>query len=332
MKRLWILPLLVGLLLCKLPCGNAQQDPSSAVESPSANKLKHPTRKDDIEAIGTRKISGSRVGDWYSLEQESEMGRKYARAVDENAEFIRDPVVTEYINRVGQNLVRNSDAQVPFIIKVIASDELNAFALPGGHLYVNSGLILSVQNEAELAGVMAHEIAHVTARHVTRQMTRKHIFDLASLPVMFLSGGAGMILQEALNVGTPLGITKFSRSFEAEADYLGVQYMYKAGYDPQAFVSFFERVQKLQRRKPGVVARAFSTHPQTADRIKKTQNEVARILPPRPAYVVSTSEFDEVQSRLYTMENGPRAIRQSGGPPTLRRNPSGPDPDSKTSD
>jgi beta-barrel assembly-enhancing protease len=332
MRGLWILPLTAGFLLWELPFAIAQHDRSSALQSPTIAKAKRPSGRDDIELIGTRRIAGSKLGDWYSPEREAEMGRKYARAVEENAEVIHDPLLTDYVNRLGQNLVRNSDAQVPFTIKVIASDELNAFALPGGFLYVNSGLILSVQNEAELAGVMAHEIAHVAARHATRQMTRKHIFDLASIPVVFLSGGVGIVVQEALNVGTPLGVTKFSRSFETEADYLAVQYMYKAGYDPQALVAFFERVQKLQRHNPGgVIARAFSTHPQTASRIKKTQNEIAKILPPRSVYVVSTSDFDEMQSRLYAMEYGPRAIQNSGGPPGLHRNSSGPDSDSRIS-
>jgi predicted Zn-dependent protease len=279
--------------------------------------------KDDIDAIGVRNITGKRIGNWYSVEKEAKMGKQYADAVEENSELIRDAIVTEYINRVGQNLVRNSDARVPFIIKVIASADINAFALPGGHLYVNSGLILFAGDEAELAAVMAHEIAHVAARHATRQMTRSHMFSMASVPLVFVTGGAGLVLQEALDVATPLGTTKFSRSFEGEADYLGLEYAYKAGYDPQAFISFFERIQKLQKGRPNIVARAFSTHPETSDRVKRLQREIARILPQRAAYVVSTSEFDEVRSHLYELENGQKHNQESRQP-TLKRQISSP--------
>ena len=286
--------------------------------------LSRPRAKDDIDAIGVRNIAGRRIGDWYSLEKEANMGKQYADAIEKNSELLRDPVVTEYVNRVGQNLVRNSDARIPFTIKVIADADINAFALPGGHLYVNSGLILFAENESELAAVMAHEIAHVAARHATRQMTRSHMFSMASVPLVFVTGGAGLVLQEALDIATPLGTTKFSRGFETEADYLGLEYAYKAGYDPQAFVSFFERIQKLQKHRPNIVARAFSNHPETSDRVKRLQREISRILPPRAEYVISTSEFDEVRSRLYELENGPKHNQESGRPALKRHIPSPP--------
>jgi predicted Zn-dependent protease len=320
--RKWILIFIIASMVCNLPLAIAQQVYSADVNSATAQKTKHTNAKDDIEAIGSRKISGGSAGDWYSLARERKIGEKYSQAVEQSANLVHDKEVTEYVNRLGQNLVRNSDAKVPFTIKVIASDQINAFALPGGFLYVNSGLILAVQNEAELAGVMAHEIAHVAARHATRQMTRSQMFNLASIPLVFLSGGVGVVLQEALDVGTPLGVTKFSRGFEAEADYLGVEYLYKAGYDPQAFLSFLERTRRLERHKPGIVAKAFSTHPQTVDRIRKIQSEIARILPAREAYVVSSSDFDDMQRRLNALENGPRSTEHDSGPPTLRRGPS----------
>ena len=314
--RRQMIRLTVALSIASIPVAwTQQQDTAAAV----TQKPRHLKSKDDINAIGSRKISGSRFGDTYSLEHEAKMGEEYSQEIEHGAELIRDPIITEYVSRIGQNLVRNSDAKVPFTIKVIASDEINAFALPGGFLYVNSGMILAVEDEAELAAVMAHEIAHVAARHATRQMTRSDIFNVASFPLVFVSGGAGLILQEALNVATPLGVTKFSRSFESEADYLGVQYMYKAGYDPEALITFFERVQATQGKRPGFMAKAFSTHPQTLDRIRKVQKEIARILPPRDSYVVSTSEFDEVKSRLYTMQNGRRRVQGVG--PNLKRGP-----------
>jgi len=216
--------------------------------------------------------------------------------------------------------VRNSDAQVPFTIKVIDSDEVNAFALPGGFFYVNSGLILAADEEAELAGVMAHEIAHVCARHAMRQMTRANIAQLATIPLIFVGGGIGYAAYEAAGLGLPMTFMKFQRNFEAEADYLGLQYMYKTGYDPQAFISFFEKIQAKEKKKPGTLAKAFATHPQTPDRIEKSQQEIATILPAKAQYIVSTSEFDDVKSRLAMIENRHKVLdEKEANKPTLRR-------------
>ena len=276
----------------------------------------------DIDDIGNRKIGGGKgLGNWYSLEKEIAMGKEYAAQVEASAKLVQDPVVTEYVNRIGQNLVRNSDARVPFTIKVIDSDEINAFALPGGFFYVNSGLILAADEEAELAGVMAHEIAHVAARHATRQMTRSQLANLASIPLIFVGGGLGYAIRSAAGIGLPLTFLSFSRGFEAQADYLGLEYMYKSGYDPQAFMSFFEKVQAKEKKKPGSLAKAFSTHPQTPDRISRSQEEISKVLPARDQYVINTSEFDDVKARLATIENrrklsGPE---DKEGRPTLRR-------------
>jgi beta-barrel assembly-enhancing protease len=233
---------------------------------------------------------------------------------------VQDPVVTEYVNRIGQNLVRNSDAQVPFTIKVIDSDEVNAFALPGGFFYVNSGLILAADEEAELAGVMAHEISHVAARHGMRQMTRANIAQISTIPLIFVGGGIGYAVYEAAGLGLPLTFMKFQRNFEAEADYLGLQYMYKTGYDPQAFISFFEKIQAKEKKKPGTIAKAFASHPQTPDRIAASQKEIETILPAKPQYIVSTSEFDDVKARLSMIENRHKVIdEKEQNKPTLRR-------------
>ena len=183
---------------------------------------------------------------------------------------------------------------MPFTIKVIDSDEVNAMALPGGFFYVNTGLILAADEEAELAGVMAHETAHVCAHHAMREQTRANYAQIASMAAMIaIPGWAGYGIYEASGLAIPLTFMQFSREFEAQADYLGVQYMYRAEYDPQAFVTFFEKIQNLEKRKPGMVAKAFSSHPQTPDRIEHSQEEIAKILPPRDEYVVTTSEFDE---------------------------------------
>jgi predicted Zn-dependent protease len=243
-----------------------------------------------------------------------------AQEVERSSKLIDDPVVTEYVNRVGQNLVRNSDAQVPFTIKVIDSDVVNAMALPGGFFYVNSGLILAADEEAELAGVMAHEIAHVCARHATRQMTRGNIANISTIPLIFVGGGIGYAIRSAAGIGLPLTFVSFQRGFEAEADYLGLQYMYKTGYDPQAFVAFFEKIQALEKKKPGTLDKAFATHPQTPDRIEASQKEIATILPARPEYTVTTSEFDEVKARLAAIENRRKIVDQKdGSKPSLRR-------------
>jgi predicted Zn-dependent protease len=294
--------------------------PPPVVQPADPSKVKHDGGKDDVDAIGNRKMGGRGMGNWYSIEGEIRMGKQYAQQVEASVKLIQDPVINEYVNRIGQNLVRNSDAQVPFTIKVIDSDEINAMALPGGFFYVNTGLILAADEEAELAGVMAHEIAHVAARHITRQMTRGNWANIGTIPLIFVGGGIGYAVRSAAGIGLPLTFVAFTRGFEAEADYLGLQYMYKTGYDPQAFVSFFEKVQALEKKKPGALAKAFATHPQTPDRIEKSQEEIQTILPARPQYLVTTSEFDEVKARLAVLENRRKITDQKeAGKPSLRR-------------
>jgi beta-barrel assembly-enhancing protease len=296
-------------------------EPSQAQADDQSKKKKGSGGKDDVDAIGNRKMGGKGLGDWYSIDKEVRMGKQFAQQVEASVKLIQDPQINEYVNRIGQNLVRNSDAQVPFTIKVIDSDEVNAFALPGGFFYVNSGLILAADEEAEMAGVMAHEIAHVAARHATRQMTRGNWANLATLPLIFVPMGAGAYygLQAATGLLVPATFMKFSRTFEAEADYLGLQYMYKTGYDPQAFISFFEKIQAQEKKKPGTLAKAFSSHPQTPDRIEQSQKEIATILPARDQYVVSTSEFDQVKARLAALENRRKLNEDNVNKPSLRR-------------
>ncbi len=282
-------------------------------------KIKHDGSKNDVDAIGNRKLGGM---DWYSTESEIKMGKQYAQQIEQSMKLIQDPVVNEYVNRVGQNLVRNSDAKVPFTIKVVDADEINAMALPGGFFYVNSGLILAADDEAELAGVMAHEIAHVCARHATRGATRSQLANIMTIPLIFVGGGIGYAAREAAGIGLPLTFLSFSRGFEAEADYLGVQYMYKAGYDPNEFVNFFEKIQAQEKKKPGSLAKAFATHPQTPDRIQKTQEEIATILPGKDQYIETTSEFNDVKSRLASIENRRKIDDTNPNKPSLRRSAS----------
>jgi predicted Zn-dependent protease len=276
-------------------------------------------KKKDPDEIGDRDVG--RGVNFYSLEKEIALGKQMATEVERSAKVVDDPVISEYVNRIGQNLVRNSDAKVPFTIKVLDSDEVNAFALPGGFFFVNTGLILKADNEAELAGVMAHEIAHVAARHGTRQATRGELVNLATIPLWFMGGWTGYAIQQAAGLAIPMGFLKFSRGFESEADMLGLEYMYKTGYDPTAFVDFFEKIQSLEKTKPGLVAKVFSTHPPTDDRIRAAQKNIQEILKARPEYVVTTSEFEEVKARLAMLENRRRVddSQKKDDRPTLRR-------------
>src|SRR5208337_4735311 len=300
---------------------NAPKQAPATLPTQDDSQIKHDGGKTDVDAVGNRNVGcGRGVGNWYSIEKQVAMGRSYAQQIESQIKLVSDPVVTEYVNRVGQNLVRNSDAQVPFTIKVIDSDVVNAMALPGGFFYVNSGLILASDEEAEMAGVMAHEIAHVAACHYGREMTRLQLLQLASIPAIFMGGAIGYGVYEGMGLGIPLTFFKFSREFEAQADYLGIQYMYRAGYDPSAFVSFFEKIQAMEKKKPGTLSKAFATHPQTPDRIEKSQEEIRKILPAKQQYVVTTSEFDEVKARLAAIENKHKVIDQKdSGKPSLRR-------------
>ena len=311
---------------------NANKPPAAKTDTAKTDVLPSPGEaldphikkgsEDDVDAIGTRNIGGRGLGNWYTVNGEIGMGKQYSMEIEKSAHLVTDPVVVEYVNRIGQNIVKNSDCKVPFTIKVIDSDEINAMALPGGFFYVNSGLIMAADEEAELAGVMAHETAHVCAHHAARELTRMNYAQIGMIPVMVMLGGTwtGYGIYEASQLAIPLGLLEFSREYEAEADWLGVQYMYKAGYDPQAFIEFFEKIDALEKHKPGTLAKVFADHPQTPDRIMHSEEEIATILPARPDYVVTTSEFDDVKSRLARIENKRKLNdKGKGNTPTLRR-------------
>jgi len=300
---------------------NAPPQKPAALPTQDDSQIKHDGGKTDVDAVGNRNVGcGRGVGNWYTVEGQVARGRVYAQQIESQVKLINDPVITEYVNRVGQNIVRNSDAQVPFTIKVIDSDVVNAMALPGGFFYVNSGLILAADEEAEMAGVMAHEIAHVAACHYGREMTRANLLQMMSLPAIFMGGALGYGIYEGMGLGIPLAFLHFSRGFEAEADYVGIEYMYRSGYDPSAFVSFFEKIQAMEKKKPGTLSKAFDTHPQTPDRIEKSQEEIRKILPAKTEYIVTTSEFDEVKARLAAIENKHKVLDQKdANKPSLRR-------------
>jgi predicted Zn-dependent protease len=317
--------------------GQEKTEAAAKTDSTKAENNKKKPAKKDPEEIGNRDVDGKL--NWYSIEKEIALGKQLAQDIERQAKVIDDPVIAEYVNRVGQNLVRNSDAKVPFTIKLIDSDDVNAFALPGGFFYVNTGLMLKAENEAELAGVMAHEIAHVAARHGTRQATRGQLANYATIPLIFLGGWAGFGIRQAASILIPVGFLTFSRGFEKEADDLGLQYMYKAGYDPTAFIDFFEKLQSLEKKKPGTMAKVFSSHPPTDDRITNAQANIQRYLEAKPEYVLSTSEFEQVKARLASLkarvkpaEEDPNRPRLSRRPGSGKIDPEGKEGDKKTSD
>jgi predicted Zn-dependent protease len=279
-------------------------------------------QKDDVDAIGNRKVSHMSI---ISQEKEIAIGKQYAAEIERSAKLLKDPVVNEYVNRVAQNLARNSDLTIPLTVKVIDSPEINAFALPGGFLYVNSGVVLAADEEDQIAGVMAHEIAHVACRHWASQMTKATLMQFAMIPLMLtpMSYPVYLGVAQAMNFGIPAMFLKFSRSAESEADYLGIQYMYKAGYDPNSYVAFFGKVVEQERRSPGSMASVFADHPPTGDRIIKAEEEIKSILPKREQYLVSTSEFDDMKARLQQVIVNRKKQKTESGPTLKRRE--GPD-------
>jgi len=286
------------------------------------------SKEKDPDQIGNRDVGKGTVlnPNFYSVEKEISIGKQMAQEVERQAKIVDDPIIAEYVNRVGQNLVRNSDAKVPFTIKVIDAEEINAFALPGGFFFVNTGVLTAADNEAEMAGVMAHEIAHVAARHGMKQQTKGDLVNYVSIPMMVLLGGwTGFALWQGRQLLVPMGYLTFSRSYESEADMLGLQYMYKTGYDPNSFVDFFEKVQSQEKKKPGSVSKLFSSHPPTQERIKAAQKNIQEQLKERPEYVVNTSEFNDVKERVLMLHGRKNVPGASSDPnkPTLRRNPNG---------
>jgi len=322
------------LIVVPFPLLAQNQTDTSASSAKSDSKDKNSKDKDkdkgknkkkngDVDNIGNRNINKGSIN-FISLDKEIAMGRQLAAEIERQVKLIDDPAINEYVNRVGQNLVRNSDAKVPFTIKVVESDEINAFALPGGFFYVNSGLILAADDESELAGVMAHEIAHVAARHGTEQASKAELINFASIPLIFMGGVGGFALRQAAGFLIPMQFLQFSRKDESEADYLGLQYLYKSGYDPGAAVSFFEKLQAKESAKPGSVSKMFSTHPPTGDRIEASKKNIEIVLPDKEQYVVTTSEFNQIKQQLAQLENR-RPSPEEANKPSLRRRTQRPD-------
>lgn len=280
----------------------------------------------DVEDIGHRNINGRIIGifpNFVSLEKEVQLGAQYAQYFEQTARMIEDPVITQYVDKVAQDIVKHSDAKVPFVVKVVDSDEVNAFALPGGYFYVNKGLLLEAENEAELAGVMAHEIAHVAARHATERMTKQQLLQFAAIPALFVGGYWTQYgIYNGLGLGMNLAVLGITRKSEEEADQLGTQYLWNSGYDPNGFITFFEKLEAKEKGKPGRFTSFWRTHPPVESRIEKVQTEIS-YLPPKDEYVLNTSEFERVKARLIAIDNQESvpAGRGPGGAkrPTLKR-------------
>ncbi len=283
---------------------------------------------EDPSLIGKRNINGGgdKLWGWLggSREKEIQLGRQLSLEVEQQAKLVDDELVTEYVNRVGQNIVLHSDAKVPFTIKVIDSDEVNAFALPGGFFFVNRGLILAADNESELAGVMAHEIAHVAARHAMENQGKAQAMNYGMLAGIIFGGGIlSTVLQNGGGILGMLGMMKFTRGAEEEADRLGVQYLYASGYDPTGMATMFEKLATQNKKKPNTLAKLFSSHPQSLDRRDASLALVARF-PDKDEYIISTSEFQRVKAHLLKLTNAKAGVTSDvddieSSKPTLKR-------------
>ncbi len=297
-----------GKAVSKKDSGKNGKKKKDAKPAPTPGPASPLSTKDDPAQIGKRNINGG-TGDKFfgwlggSRDKEMQIGRQLALEVEQQVKMVEDPVITEYVNRVGQNVVLHSDAKIPFTIKVIDSDEVNAFALPGGFFFVNKGLILAADNEAELAGVMAHEIAHVAARHAMENQGKGAALQYGMLAGIIFGGPvASAVLQNGGGILGALSMLKFSRGAEEEADKLGVQYLYASGYDPQGMSTMFEKLASQNRKKPGTLSKLFASHPQSVDRKDASVALVARF-PEKEEYVISTSEFQRVKGHLLKITN-----------------------------
>jgi len=212
------------------------------------------------------------------LSQELDLGRKLSKEIEKEAKPMPLRVLNDYIDSLGQSLAKNSDLnKIPYHFKVINGKQINAFAIPGGYIYVYRGLIETVESEAELAGVLAHEIAHVAARHGTEQFTRQLGFSI--LASVILGSNPSQLEVIAARLFGTAGLLAYSRSNESEADRLGVHYLYRTGYNPEGMGEFFDKLQAIHKDKPNLLERFFSTHPPLSNRLASVKAEMAKIPP-----------------------------------------------------
>src|ERR1700686_4136616 len=326
-------------LLCVATDGHSEQPAAESQNTDTAAaKDENKIEKYDVNRIGQRNIGHG--FNLYSLRHERELGEHLASQFDPPTKIINDAVVNEYVNQLAQKVVRYSDADVPFIVKVIDSGDVpHAYGLPGGFLYVNSALILASDAEAELAGVMAHEIAHIAARHATRALTRERLSSFVN-SFAYMAGPAGLAWED---IGSPLSLKKFARDAEYEADLLGIEYAWAAGYDPKALLEALEKLHAMEVKRSALFAKipgyrlatklpfhskviqSFASYPLTEDRISRLQSEMFTFLPDRKDYILDTNEFQEVKSRLLASRTPVLHSSGSGDDdkkgPVLRRMP-----------
>jgi len=274
-------------------------------------------KKKDPNEIGDRNVAGAL--NVYSLDKELALGKQLSIEVRKQAKIIDDPIVAEYINRIGQSLARNSDVNFPVSFTLIDAEDVNAFTLPGGFIFINTATLRLSDNEAELASVLAHELGHAAARHATRQQTRSDMISVATIPMVLFGGWTGLLARQATTLAGPMAMFHFSRAFESEADLLGIQYLWKTGYDPNASVDMFERVESTERAHPGTVSKLFRTHPLTGERIEKTQKNIDELLPGRTEYVLNTSEYEAIRERLAEITQSRKPDVKDNHPTLLRK-------------
>ena len=231
-----------------------------------------------------------------SVDEEKELGTKFTAEIEKQRQVVTDPEVNGYVDRVGKRLITGArEVPFPFTFKVIKDDSVNAFAVPGGHIYVHTGLIKAAASEEELAGVMAHEINHVVARHGTRQLTQQYGYGLVLQLV--LGDNPNMLAQLAASLFGKAGMMHYSREMESQADYLGVETMYKAGFNPEGMVTFFAKLEQPNQAPPGQLTKFFSSHPYTADRLQSVRSEIAT-LPPKAYRPEDPETFMRIKARL----------------------------------
>lgn len=242
--------------------------------------------------------TGVNKGDFnlMSLQDEWALGQKLAADIALQLPLSQDPAVVGYVNEVGQRIVRQTEmAQMPWAFHVVNDPAINAFSIPGGHVYVNTGLITAAGNVSELSGVMAHEISHGVARHSTEQLSKAYGLEILATLVLGQNPAAYQtILAQIIGGGA---LARFSRDAEEEADKLGVHSMYRAGYNPRGMASMFEELLSREQRSPNSVARFFSTHPLTTDRIRKVTSE-AQKLPARGDLITDDPNYQAIRRRV----------------------------------
>jgi predicted Zn-dependent protease len=232
-----------------------------------------------------------------SVEEEKQLGAKFAVEIEKKYPPVRDPEVQGYVNKVGKQLLTGArEVAFDYTFTAVHDDSVNAFAIPGGHLYVHTGLLKVVRTEGELAGVMAHEISHAVARHGTQQLTQQYGYSL--VVQLLLGSNPNLLAQIAASLAGQAGMQAYSRGMENQADYLGVETMAKAGYNPDGMLTFFTKLESMEGRNPGQLAQFFSSHPLTSERVQQVKAEIDKLPPQKYPYGADSTELKRIQAKL----------------------------------